>query len=213
MEFKQGKLDQRDAPVLPNEPKNRGTNIRSIDSRTIGSMVRKGPFTSNTLNTFFAGELSVETAGATLDAAPYSTYILQVFLNHNFSEVLPDYTPLYLFWIKYLTVSNTRIFNSPNPGGSPPFGVSGGTYTTSDYSVMHRGSVLPPEGAFNETEEYLLFSWTVERSAGTTTVDATEFTIIPAIIYFPNLEELTPAASQGGGGGTVFEVFNFYTYE
>lgn len=206
----EGKQDWRDRPRIP-ESKTSGLDIRSLDGRTVGSTVRKSPFNTNTLNTFFTGILEADISGATLNGSPLNTYIVQIFLNHNFSQVFPDLTPLYFFWRQYGTEGDgsIRIFFADQGNLAP----SGGTFTASAYNVMHRGDQAPAESVGSDTDEYLMFNWTVARSAGTTTVAADTIRMIPAIVYFSQPLETIPVGAQGGGGGILIESFNFYTYE
>lgn len=173
-----------------------------VDSNGVDK-VFQGPVSSGIFEVFFIGILECDITGGSLDGVTYSSYILDIFLNHDFSTQYPDLTPLYQFWREDQTESGgepvKRIITLGDMGSVSP---TGGTSTETTTHQLVKS---------NTGDEYLRFTYVVDRSAGTVTIAAQTLRLIPAIIYFNEPLEMASATVQGGGGGILQEAFNFYT--
>lgn len=180
-----------------------------VDSNGVDK-VFQGPVSSGILEVFFIGILECDITGGSLDGVTYSSYILDIFLNHDFSEQYPDLTPLYQFWREDQTESGgepvERIITLGEMGSVSP---SGGTSTeTTTHRLVKSNTGGDTDAA---TDEYLQFTYVVVRSAGTVTIVPQTIRLVPAIIYFNEPLEMASTTVQGGGGGILQETFNFYT--
>lgn len=185
-----------------------------VDSNGVDK-VFQGPKSSGIFEVFFIGILEAVIEGGELDGVTYSTYVLDIFLNHDFSSQYPELTPLYHFWRDSRSTDGGGTFYdhdiSANEMGS--LDASGGTSTETTSHRLFKDALgdAGPFGAENaETNEFLQFRWIVTRSAGTVTIAPQTIIMIPSLIYFNEPLALAEQEVQGGGGGILYEAFNFY---
>lgn len=207
MSFEKSSQRWRELPKESNDPKVSGIDTMSIDSRKVGQMVRKSPFNSNTLNTYWSGIAEFDITGGVLDGVSYSVYHLTIRIHHKFSKKFPSLTPLYFFWsLKSINPSSERtiilngfpeITDQISMGGS----ASDGVWTHKSYFKDNSPS---------DNDEYIEFFYSVSVISGTLTILPQTRAIIPAIVYFGEPLQTYSATSQGGGGGILAEIINIY---
>lgn len=177
--------------------------LASNDGKTIfnqgGNTLKSTDPAAGIMSTYWIGELLANIVGGTLDGVTYGTYILTVNLHHNFSDDYPNLTPLYEFWRDYQYAYEQVII--ANDLGDV---ASGGVYTRSTNHSMVRSKFTPGAG------EYLQFQWIITRTSGTVTISPKAIRLIPHIKFFNIPLTITTASGQGGGGGVLYETFNFY---
>jgi len=156
---------------------------------------------SGTMSTYFIGEILATLVGGSLTGTPYSAYVLTIKIHHNFSTDFPNLTPLYEFWRDY-RYAYQQIIEAAM--GSVVGGASTGvwTETTSHRMVRNIENTV--------ADEYMQFVWAVTRSSGTTVIPAGALRLIPHIKYFNQPLTITNVTVEGGGGGTLYENFDFY---
>lgn len=176
------------------------------DSNNVDKVFLGGD-SSGAMETYYIGLLEATITGGSLDGITYSYYILDFYLNHNFSDEYLNLTPLYNVWGHKVVDERQTIL--ANDLGT--LSVSGGTsdqYNSHKMFRSYEDSGITDFGA--ETDEYMLMRWGVWRNSGTVVVASQTVQAIANIIYWNEPLEITSPTTEGGGGGILYESFNFY---
>lgn len=152
------------------------------------------------LSLFYIGELVANITGGTLDGVTYSSYVLDIFVHHGFSDQFPNLTPLYNFWRKISGTNYEKFFAN----ALSTLTASGGSSTQSNTHYMQRRMWN------GSKEEYILFEFIVYHSSGSVVIPSQAVRIIPAIQYYNQPLSIVNATGGQGGGGVLYEKFDFY---
>ena len=175
------------------------------DSNNVDKVFLGGE-SSGAMETYYIGLLEAEIAGGSLDGVTYSQYILDFYLNHNFSQEYPNLTPLYNVW-GYVFNDEQLTVTAHDLGAIHD---ATGDLTQYNQHKMFRSNDDEGIGFGAETDEYMLLRWRVVRNSGTVTIANQTVRAVANIIYWNEPLEIATPSYQGGGGGILHESFNFY---
>ena len=153
---------------------------------------------------YYLGLISAEIDGGEIDGDTYSSYVLDVFVHHNFSlynasNIDNFFVPFYMFW----GYTNTAYGTNQYMNNLVTISTTGGSATK---TTSHLSHLL----ASDPKQEYILFRWIVTWVSGTVTIPAQTLTTQLAIMYSKYRDTTGDTPPQGGGDGVLYEAINIY---